>query len=422
VANPADLVAEAGAVDCTPPDFGEVVVAARDYAAASGRPTVLVSGWEVEDPAIGPPLSLARRLQEIERRPRGYAYPKDFVRAKRRAAEIFSHGIQVAGAAPSAAHIALVQNGTQGLLLALAALKSRGVERVIVAAPAYFAAAELCRHLGLALRIVPARDFLTGALDVDGILRAMSRCPSALLLTNPAYSLGVEYRQDQLALLCDALPRDAYVLLDETRLGLSWRYGTPWYNADYPANVIILRSPSKVFFLNGLKSALLLGAPELIAQIERLGESLVGSCAGDAEEVALVYLDCWTAWLAELETGQLGPMREWHRGVVARLRHNLHAWREALAPHGFALSPVDSGPYALAGIARNRAPALESTVLARETGVLAMTPRYFFHETEDRTGFRLNLCAEISNVAEVIDSILPLTAPSMTIWDTGSSM
>jgi histidinol-phosphate/aromatic aminotransferase/cobyric acid decarboxylase-like protein len=392
--------------DRTLPDFGEVIAAARVYAKASGHPPVFLSGWDVEDPAIKPPLSLVRRLREIRPRLRGYAYPKDFARAKQRAAEALSHGIRMQGAPPTANHVAFVQNGTQGLLLALAALKARGIEEVVVAAPAYFTAAEVCRHLDLALRITPARDFFTGTPDVDGILRAMAGRPCALLLTNPAYSLGVEYRWNQLNSLFDVLPRDAHVLLDETRLGLSWRYGTPWYAADYPANVLVLRSPSKVFFLNGLKSALLLGAPELIAQVERLGEALVGSCTGDAEEVALAYLDCWAVWLAEVESAQPGTLRGWRERVLARLRRNLRAWRAALAPQGFTLSLVDSGPYVLAGIEQDRAPALDSVALAREAGIVAMTSGYFLHASEGYCGFRIHLCADASHAYEALHRML----------------
>ena len=94
------------------------------------------------------------------------------------------------GTSLSPEHVAILPNSTQALLLTLAALKSQGVDRVVVAAPSYFAAAEVCRYLGLTPTIVPAADFVTGALDHEAIVAAMSQRRSALVLTNPAYSIG----------------------------------------------------------------------------------------------------------------------------------------------------------------------------------------------------------------------------------------
>jgi histidinol-phosphate/aromatic aminotransferase/cobyric acid decarboxylase-like protein len=355
-------------------DFGPVIAALDGYAAATGEPPVFISGWEVEDPAIGPPASLLDRLCALSARPRRYAHAREFQRAKQRAADLFTlGGIQLAGAPPTPSSVAIAQNSTQGLLLALAALKARGVRRIVLAAPAYFAAADICRHLGLGLSIVPAGDFFTGALDAARIAERMSSRRggrAALLLTNPAYSLGVEYTWDALAQVFDALPAGAYVLLDETRLGLHWRRTAPSYPADYPANVVVLRSPSKIFFVNGLKTSLLLGSPALMGEIERLGEALVGTPLGTAEEVALAYIECCGDWLDEIACGREGP---------------LLAWRAAL-------------------------PTLDACALARRTGVLLMPSSFFLHESEDHIGFRVSLCAQTGRLRAGLTRALPCLA------------
>jgi aspartate/methionine/tyrosine aminotransferase len=285
----------------------------------------------------------------------------------------------------------VLQNGTQGLLLTLAAFKERGVARVAVAAPCYFAAIQACRLLSLSVEVIPAADYLTGAPDIAAVAAAVRAPRTALLLTNPAYSLGVEYGWETLARLLDAIPFHVPVLLDETRLGLSWRSDAPWYAADYPPNVAVLRSPSKIWFVNGAKTSFLLAAPALAREVDRLAEGLVGSMAAHAEPLALAYLDALADWLDEVAHGEAGPMLAWRRRVVAALRGTADVLPPPLAAAGFALSPVDSGPYAFAA-AHHPLADLPCVELARQNGLLVMDAHYFCHTQPRRGGFRINLC------------------------------
>lgn len=374
-------------------DFSAVVAALDRYIRASGRDALKLSGWEVEDARLGPPQPLLARLTAIPARPHDYAYAHDFNTAKSRAAALFAPDITLASESLSPAHVAITQNSTQALLLALAALRERGVEHAVVAAPTYFAAVEACAHLGLPITVVPTADFLTGALDVDAIATAAAGRRSLVLLTNPAYSLGTEYTPAQLDALFDALPAGCWVMLDETRLGLSWRYDAPWYSTVLRDNVVLLRSPSKIFFSNGLKTSLLIAVPSLVRAVERLSEALLGSLPGNAEEVALAYLDAWADWHDEARSGVVGPMLAWKRGIVGRLRTNLHHAREVLAAAGYRLSPIDSGPYVLAGISKGSRRSLDDVSLAALSGVLVMDSSYFYHESDEWSAFRVNLCA-----------------------------
>src|SRR5438552_3243929 len=79
------------------------------------------------------------------------------------------------GVSLTAHHVAILPNSTQALLLTFAALRDHGVEHIVVAAPVYFSAVEVCRRLGLAVSVIPAADFVTGALDLDALARAMTR-------------------------------------------------------------------------------------------------------------------------------------------------------------------------------------------------------------------------------------------------------
>ncbi len=386
-------------------DLSSVTEALRVYSQTTGLDPLMLGGWEVEDEAISPPALLMERLAAITARPRKYTYGKDFYRAKDEAAVVFGDAVRLGGASLDAENVTVLQNSSQGLLLALTALRERGVRRVVVAAPVYFAAIHICRHLGLEVSLIAAADFLTGALDVPRLARALRGEAAALLLTNPTYSLGTEYGERQLQELFAALPEEAWLLLDETRLGQPWQHDLPWYRGDYPARTLVLRSPSKIFLLNGLKTSFLFGPAALLREIERSSEALVGSGAGNAEAVALAYLEAWSAWMQEQQTGHIGPMRAWKRALVQRLREQYVAAEALLAPAGFRLSPVDSGPYALAGIQRERWPALDSAAIAREQGVLLMTSEYFYHHNPRWWGFRLHLCGDQAQMRGAIQRV-----------------
>ncbi len=395
-------------------DFTRVVDALHAFAERTGRLPVLLGGWEVEDAAITPPIALTRRLAAIAPQSRRYSYSREFQIARQQAADLFGQRIRLGTASITPEQIAILPNSSQGLFLALTALREKGIRRAVVANPMYFGAIACCRHLGMDLTFIPSADYLTGALDIPAIAAAARAKDTVVLLTNPAYSLGVEYRPAQLQELFAALPTTVPILLDETRLGLPWQSDLPWNAQNYPTGAIVIRSPSKIFFLNGVKTSFVLAAAPIIRTMEQLGEALLGSVAGNAQEVALAYLDAWKRWWAELDAGRVGPMRHWKRGVITALQSNYHQMSELLAPYGGILSPSDSGPYALAGFPTLRHLSLHSERAARDQGVLLMTSNFFYHRHPSWQGFRLNLCACSTQVREGIARVFaaPLPTPA----------
>ena len=395
--------------------FAEVMEALRRYADETGAEPLMLGGWEAEHPAIAPPPGLLPRMSERAFDLRRYTYASDLRRAREEAAELLADALRFAGAPLTGRHVSIQQNSTQALLLSLAALKERGAQRVVIAAPAYYAAETICRSLGLEVVIAPASDFLTGALDIPRLCAAARLPGSVALVTNPAYSLGVEYTPAQISALASDLPPHAWLLLDETRLGLHWRYPEPWYRAELSPRTIVIRSPSKIFFIHGRKISLLFGDPALLGEIERLGEALVGSLSGDAESVALAYLGAWRAWRDETAAGDTGPhtgaMLRWRAEILAVLRRNLATAQTALAPAGFQISPVHSGPYALAAAPRERLPRLAPMEAARQ-GVLLMDARYFLHEHPDWWGFRINLCCSSQHLSEALIRLQAVWRPA----------
>lgn len=394
--------------------FVEVMEALERYTNETGELPLMLSGWEVEHPAITPPPGLLRHLAKRSLHLRRYTYARDLCHPREVAAEVFSDELRFAGSHLSAYHVSIQQNSTQALLLTLAALKERGVRRLVIAAPAYYALETICRSLSLELVIVPAADFVTGTLDITR-LHDVARLPgSVVLVTNPAYSLGVEYTPAAIHQLESALRSDSWLLLDETRLGLSWRYNEPWpwYPADLSPRTVVVRSPSKVFFIHGRKTSLLIGDPTLLREVERVGEALVGSAVGDAEAVALAYLESWRMWRDESRRHIVGAMTQWHRGVIACLKRNRTTAQAALSPEGFTFSPIDSGPYVLAAVSSEKLPSLMDLAGAREQGVMLMDSRYFFHEHPDWLAFRINLGGNPHQLSKAFARLL-------TLWRQG---
>jgi histidinol-phosphate/aromatic aminotransferase/cobyric acid decarboxylase-like protein len=391
--------------------FTTVLAALDQYTGTTGQASLALGGWEAEDPGILPPGCLVESLSQISTCLSGYTYMRELGTAKRYAAELFASSIRMDGQMPTPEHIAILPNSTQALLLTLAVLKDRGVRQVVVAAPSYFAVAEASRHLGLALTIVPAADFITGAFDIEAIVASMRRQKSVLIVTNPTYSIGVEYDWPSLRQLVAALPDESLVVLDETRLGLNWNDEAPWYGAGYPGRVVVIRSPSKIFFINGLKTSVILAAPDIIRSIEHTSEGLLGSVSGVAEPVALAFLACWRQWVVELQSQEVGPLRRWRREVVAGFRRNHKAAARHLLPRGFTLSPVASGPYLLACRARDEHVRLDSCAIARTLGVLMMDSSYFFHQHSCWMGFRVNLSSRPEHIGEAIARVFPLEPP-----------
>jgi DNA-binding transcriptional MocR family regulator len=162
-----------------------------------------------------------------------------------------------------------------------------------------------------------------------------------------------------------------------------------------------------VFLVNGLKTSFLYGPEPIIREVERLHEALLGSVSGNAEAVALAYLDTWRAWIAELKQEHDGQMRHWRRAVVEHLTQNLAVVRPRLEAHGYALSSINSGPYVLAGASGASTRALDCERVACDHGVLLMDGRYFFHESSVWTGFRINLCGDPVCAREALARVFP---------------
>lgn len=375
-------------------NLGGVMDALTAYTQRTGKRPYMLGGWDVEHPAVTPPPTLLHTIQRLRMRPRDYTYSRDFHEARSHAAAIFGQDMRLGGEQLTQSNIGILPNSSQGLFLALTAWREQGVRRIVIAAPCYHGIIAACHHLGLAIDLIPATNYLDGGLDIERLTHCMRRPDTALILTNPAYSLGVEYPPAHLQQLFARLPAGTPILMDETRLGLSWVYDAPWYAFDYPPQTVILRSPSKIFFLNGAKTSFLIGPSALIHQVEWLSESRLGSLVGNSEALTCAYLDTLHAWRQEVCGETRNPTTSvlaWKRATIAALIAHLEALHPVLERFAVKLSPVDSGPYVLAALPTDGDHLLDSIEIAREQGILVMASHYFYHTHIGWQGFRVHL-------------------------------
>lgn len=383
-----------------------VLKALHTYRQRTHKKSILLGGWVIEDPALSPPGLLVESLSHLPTNLMKYADVSWCFEAKNRAADLFSRYIRFDGQMLTSPQIAVLPSGSNGLLLTLTFLRDHGVRTLYVSSPNYFATFQAGAHLGLRVEILPPRDFLSCQLDYDRIAQALQTPNSAFILSNPAYSVGVEYTPQELDQLFAVVPEETYVVLDEVYLGLHWMNEAPWYQYDFPSRVIILRSPSKIFLLYGVKLCFLIAPIEVIQYVEMLAEFL-SSVPGNFEEMVLAYIQALSTWDQEIRQHEVGEFRQWKAHTIGCFTRNLHQVVPILEEFDFRRAPINSGPYVTVATEHERLNGFDPVALAHQKGVLFMTSHHYFHEDPRWIGFRMNLCGNSQEFADILQHILP---------------
>jgi len=388
-------------------DLLVVLNALEDYVRRTRQPRILLSGWTVEDQNLQPPPSLVAKFRQLPLHLGKYAQVARCFEAKAQATALLRRYLTLAGQPITPAQVAVLPSGSNGLLLTLLYLRNQGVRKLYASSPNYFATFEICRQIGLPIEILPAQDFLTCRLDYDRIASTLSAPDTALIVTNPTYSVGVEYGPAALNELCAAIPAHAYVVFDEIYLGLNWgTYATPWYQYDFPPRTILLRSPSKSFLMYGAKLCFMIAPHEAIQHAETLSEFL-SSVPGNFEALALAYIQAFLDWDAEIRRQEIGEFRQWKAATIACLTGNLNRLNPWLDRLGLQRSPINSGPYLTVAAPRARFNGFDPVALAGQQGVLCMTSDHYYHDDPGLFGFRLNLCGNCQAFERVLRDLLP---------------
>lgn len=373
------------------------------------RQAFWLGGWEVDAPELRPPPPLRHRLRHrSSRAPERYAFVSDCRRAKHGAADILGRQVTFDGAPLSPDNVAILPSSSQAILLVLSALQGvLSIHNLVVTGPVYFSTIGVSRCLRISCHHAPAADLLSPTPAADDLAKDCRRRRAALFLTNPAYGVGVRIPEERLRHLLETIPQNIPIVLDEALQGLDWTPNRLWSALDLPPNAVVIRSPSKLFFMNGRKCSIVVAAPSLVRQIEHLADVLIGGIHSDLEDDCLVYLSALAAWFEEHRSGIAGNFSRWHQRLVARLEKNRLSLVPIFRSVGFELSRVDSGYYSIACRTSCVRPSLDAMAVLRETGVVLTESKYIFHENDRQVALRVNLGAEAEALGAAASRILP---------------
>jgi len=167
------------------------------------------------------------------------------------------------------AHI-FCANGVDNVLTCLGLAFLDPGDRCILGAPSYTAYASLALLHGAVPIQVPLRQW---RFDVDAMAEAAENA-RMVILCNPNNPTGTILRHDELAALLDRIPAGTLVVLDEAYAEFADDPAFPDALALLRghANLVVLRTFSKIYGLAGLRVGYALAHPDVIGYLARVRE------------------------------------------------------------------------------------------------------------------------------------------------------
>lgn len=190
------------------------------------------------------------------------------------------------------AHFFAANSGSEVLsLIEDACMGANG--RAILCPPCFGAYAGSLKPKGMAFDLVPllGDDY---AVDVDGILAAITPETRLVYLCNPNNPTGTWFGQDVLDAVLDGLPDHVTLIYDEVYFQFATTHGLPdaIRHVLGGRNIVIVHSFSKAYGLAGMRVGYGIAAPELTARMAAKKRSFQINSAGmDAAIAALSDTD-----------------------------------------------------------------------------------------------------------------------------------
>lgn len=187
----------------------------------------------------------------------------------------------------------MLGNGSHELLMQLAQVFAGPGQDVVFPRHGFAVFALATQAAGATMRIADAlpRDArMPLGHDLDTLSAAITPATRLLYVANPNNPTGTWFGREALAGFLGRVPREVIVVVDEAYAEMADApdYGSAIGLLDAHPNVVVTRTFSKAYGLAGLRVGYLLGAPGLVAVMERLRESFnVNGLALAACEAAL---------------------------------------------------------------------------------------------------------------------------------------
>lgn len=174
----------------------------------------------------------------------------------------------------------LLGNGSHELLMQLGQVFAGPGEEVVFSRYGFAVFALATQAVGATMRMVEAlprsHPLMPLGHDLDAIAASITGRTKLVYLANPNNPTGTWFGREAFAAFMARVPRDVIVVMDEAYAEMAdadadAASALPWL-ASYP-NLLLTRTFSKAYGLAGLRVGYLIGAPGLVAVMERLRES-----------------------------------------------------------------------------------------------------------------------------------------------------
>ena len=273
-------------------------LAARSSLKWREYPPDVLPMWVAElDTTLAPPIRAALSAA-VERGDTGYAYRTDL-------ADAFSgFAARRYGWRPDPAHMVLVPDVLQAITAALGLVTGPG-DGVAVDTPAYPAFLDQLRAFGRRIVENPMAD---GRIDLAGLERVFAGGVRAYLLCNPHNPTGTVADIETLYAIAELAQRyGVRLVVDEIHAPLTYPgvVHVPFATLDAEAagRAFVAVSASKAWNLAGLKAALLVAAPDAVADLRRLPPELWVSVGIFGVIAGAAAFDDGEPWLDDLLAG-----------------------------------------------------------------------------------------------------------------------
>jgi L-threonine-O-3-phosphate decarboxylase len=220
----------------------------------------------------------------------------------------------------------LVGNGAVELIYLLAVAYVRPGDRVLIVTPTFGEYAQAVAIMGADVVNYPTPPdrSVSVALELDTLVRTVQHTsPRLLFLCNPNNPTGTSHPRAVVETLLAAAP-DTLLVLDEAFVNFAPGHWRATSLRPHP-NLLILRSMTKDYALTGLRVGYAIGAPDVIATLEKVQPPWsVNALAQEAARVALEDDNYLQRTLAALATASSDLRDTLHQRGFAPLPSAVH--------------------------------------------------------------------------------------------------
>lgn len=261
----------------------ELINARNNYEKISKKKTVFLSDWDANFESIKmPKISFDEVTNHAIQK---YYFWTDEENYKRNIIDYFKRTFSFE--IPSET-FTIAANGTSSLMIAMSALKEKGIQKILIFTPIYFSILNILDEMDFEVAEYNLSCENSFKIDFNKLENTVqTNNIEAIIINNPTFGTGIELTIEEIKKISSICNKyDIWFFMDYIYGGLPWDtdnnqnyiFNYPVYKAVHSANKhIFIESISKRVFFNGIKFALIFFQPDFMRRILRLSVFMVGS-------------------------------------------------------------------------------------------------------------------------------------------------